>query len=122
MSLDNKTAPMPPGVQDMSKEQLWDWFQRSTRAHQELNWSTRRFWSITTGLHGVHVERGVPSPYEAIELQRARIKGLELQMAQMHKGYRKKIAKLEAERNALLGKLQSLRAQTIKVLSQETPE
>ena len=89
------TVRLPSGIEEMSKEKLWEWFERSTRAHRELAAVRGFLWNTTTGLHRAHVERSIPDYRETIELQRVRIKGLETQMQQMHKGYRRKIARLE---------------------------
>lgn len=87
---------MPAGIEKMSKEELWQWFQRSQRAHGELATTKRFLWTTTTGLHQSYVDGGsIPSYQETIELQRKTILGLRTQMQQMHRGYRRKITRLQ---------------------------
>lgn len=90
-------APMPEGVERMTKQELWDWFAASTRAHRVINDKHRRFFELTTGLNGCLVDNHYqqPHPNEVIEMQRKRILGLSQQMREMKKGYERKIARLE---------------------------
>jgi hypothetical protein len=95
-----KDAPMPPGVMNMSKQELWNWFHRSTQAAAEQRYLRDKFFAMTTGLHSARSTM-LGDPAAIIEAQRARIHGLELQMAQMQKGYDKKLRKAVAKSNAL---------------------
>jgi hypothetical protein len=90
-----KDAPMPPGVEAMTKQELWNWFHRSTQAAAEQLRLREKFFTMTTGLHSARSYM-LGDPPAIIEVQRARIRGLELQMAQMQKGYDKKLRKAVA--------------------------
>lgn len=83
-------APMPSGVEKMTKQELWNWFQRYARAIAVKSEEEKRFFRLTTGLHDA---RMMTNPLEIIEAQRKRMAGLELQMTQMQKGYDKKLKK-----------------------------
>lgn len=85
-------APMPSGVEKMTKQELWNWFARCQRAASERKYLKEKFFTMTTGLHSARL---CDNPYEVIELQRKRIHGLETQMAQMQKGYERKFKKFE---------------------------
>lgn len=85
--------PIPAGVEAMSKEQIWEWMARSQHAHQQLNDLDRQLFCMTTRLHPSYSKLW-DKPWAVIDLQARRIQGLELQMAQMQKGYKKKFAKL----------------------------
>ncbi|MBC8740460.1 hypothetical protein F6X40_27880 [Paraburkholderia sp. UCT31] len=89
-------APMPSGVEKMSKEELWDWMHRSQTASAEQTCLRNTFFSVKTGLHSVH-SSALGNADAVIELQRERIRGLEMQCAQMQKGYKRKVARLERE-------------------------
>lgn len=95
-----KDAPMPPGVEAMTKQQLWNWFHRSTQAAAEQLRLREKFFTMTTGLHSSRSAM-LGDPAAIVEAQRARIRGLETQMAQMQKGYDKKERKAVAKVNAL---------------------
>ncbi len=88
--------PMPSGVEAMSKQELWNWFSRSQRASGERVSLSRQFFVTTTGLHPSYSAM-MNDPYAVIEAQRKRMAGLELQMAQMQKGYDKKLKKALAK-------------------------
>lgn len=88
-------APMPPGVEAMTKQELWDWFHRSQCAAAEQQYLKERFFSVTTGLHSARVSM-LGNPHAIIEEQRKRMRGLEQQMAEMQKGYDKKLRKAVA--------------------------
>lgn len=92
MSTTEKDAPMPPGVEAMSKQELWNWFHRSTQAAAEQTYLRDKFFTMTTGLHSARSAM-LGDPPAIIEAQRARIRGLEQQMAQMQKGYETKLRK-----------------------------
>jgi hypothetical protein len=87
--------PMPSGVEAMSKQELWNWFSRCTHTAREQNSLSRKFFTMTTGLHPSYSH--LKDPYEIIEAQHKRMVGLELQMAQMQKGYAKKLKKALAQ-------------------------
>lgn len=90
--IENKDAPMPSGVEAMSKQELWNWFHRSERAAAEQLYLREKFFHVTTGLHSARVSI-LGNPHAIIEEQRKRIRGLEQQMAEMQKGYDKKLRK-----------------------------
>lgn len=90
--IENKDAPMPSGVEAMSKQELWNWFHRSERAAAEQLYLREKFFHVTTGLHTARVSM-LGNPHAIIEEQRKRIRGLEQQMAEMQKGYDKKLRK-----------------------------
>jgi hypothetical protein len=94
-----KDAPMPAGVEAMTKQELWNWFHRSTQAAAEQLRLREKFFTMTTGLHSARSTM-LGDPPAIIEAQRARIRGVELQMAQMQKGYDKKLRKAVAKTNA----------------------
>lgn len=87
---------MPPGVERMTKAELWEWFERVQRAAGEARHSRQLYWCTTTGLSHVLASRDLPDYPATVEMQRAKIVGLRKQMQQMHAGYRRKIARLEA--------------------------
>lgn len=74
----------------MTKQELWDWFSSSTNAHAERAYSDQRFFSLTTGLHPSRY-RIMGDPVQIIEAQRKRMRGLEIQMSQMQRGYERKL-------------------------------
>jgi hypothetical protein len=94
-----KDAPMPPGVEAMTKQELWNWFHRSTQAAAEQHRLRDKFFTMTTGLHSARSFM-LGDPAAIVEAQRARIRGLELQMAQMQKGYDTKLRKAISARIA----------------------
>lgn len=94
-----KDAPMPAGVEAMSKQQLWNWFQRTQRAAAETQAMRERFFVTTTGLHPARSHL-LGDPSTTIEEQRKRIKGLEQQMGEMQRGYDKKLRKAVAHATA----------------------
>jgi hypothetical protein len=112
MSTLEKDAPMPPGVAAMSKQALWNWFHRSTQAAAEQLRLREKFFTMTTGLHSARSSM-LGDPPAIIEAQRARIRGLEMQMAQMQKGYdkklRKAVAKVDARSEQVTGLLRRVR-------------
>lgn len=95
----DKDAPMPSGVEAMSKQELWNWFHRSQCAAVEQLYLREKFFHVTTGLHTARVSM-LGNPHAIIEEQRKRIHGLEQQMAQMQKGYDKKLRKALAATTA----------------------
>lgn len=99
--VDRNVGRMPPGVQAMTKEQLWEWFERSSRAAALSRQHRRDYWSITTGLSHALADHTIPDYPATVEMQRAKIAGLRKQMQQMHAGYRRKIARLERRIAAL---------------------
>jgi len=94
-----KDAPMPAGVEAMSKQQLWNWFQRTQRAAAETLALREKFFVTTTGLHPSRSHL-LGDPSTTIEEQRKRIKGLEQQMGEMQRGYDKKLRKALAAAQA----------------------
>ena len=88
-----KDFPMPDGVQEMTKQSLWNWMYRTQRAHTHIDQMRRWFHTQIAGENFDHRY----TQAEIIDLQAKRIRGLKLQMQQMNRGYRKKIAKLQAQ-------------------------
>jgi hypothetical protein len=80
-----------------------DWWWR-LRWHWHAFWSDhgrkarekRQRFTNLTGLHACYVEQRYLEDDEVIAIQARKIRGLELQINQQRKGYRRKIAKLEA--------------------------
>lgn len=93
-------APMPTGVERMTKQELWNWFHRSQLASQEATQLRNKFFVLTTGLHSSK-SATLANPHEIIEAQRQRMRGLEQQMAEMQRGYQRKlqrtVAKVESD-------------------------
>jgi hypothetical protein len=83
-------APMPSGVEAMSKQELWNWFHRSQCAAVEQSYLREKFFAMTTGLHTARVSLS-GNPHAIIEEQRKRMRGLEQQMGEMQKGYDTKL-------------------------------
>lgn len=104
-----KDSPMPSGVEAMSKQQLWNWFHRSSTANAEKSSLSRKFFVTTTGLHPSYSAM-MNNPWAVIEAQRKRMAGLELQMAQMQKGYATKLRKELAKAPPAQSSGQSLEA------------
>lgn len=96
--MDNKKYPMPDSVSKMTKEDLWEWFSRREHASQETTTLDRQIFNATTKLHPSYY-RFWNAPWTIITLQAQRIEGLELQMAQMQKGYKKKLDKIKTSEN-----------------------
>lgn len=94
--MDKQLAKMPPGIERMSKEELYDLYHRHMMAVSEQHNQQRMMCGMTTGLHPSYY-RFLNQPQTIIELQMKRIRGLEMQMQQMNKGYQKKFAKLTKE-------------------------
>lgn len=119
-----KDAPMPPGVEAMSKQELWNWFHRSTQAAAERVYLRDKFFTLTTGLHSARSTM-LGDPPAIIEAQRARIRGLELQMAQMQKGYdkklRKALAKAQAQSEKAFGLLRRVRLKCLGLGADNEP-
>jgi len=88
--------PMPAGVEKMTKEELWQWFARCQHAAKVQNTSDKTLFTMTTALHPSYWQYR-NTPWNIIDLQAKRIRGLELQMAQMQKGYKKKFEKLKRQ-------------------------
>ena len=102
----DKLPPLPANIEKMSKEALWDWFQRSTRAAGELYRSRQRYFATSTGLHSSVCRDGsMPDVYETIEMQRKKIEGLTMQITQMTRGYRKALDKQKRKHEAELAKV-----------------
>lgn len=131
-------APMPSGVEAMTKQQLWNWFHRSQLASQESTRLRNQFYTTTTGLHHSKAA-SLTSPHEIIEAQRQRMRGLEQQMGEMQRGYQRKlqrtVAKVESDgRTAirflhrvaatpgLLNQLPNTYREQILVMVRESPE
>lgn len=93
--VDRDVGRMPAGVEAMTKEELWAWFERSARAATLARQHRHDYWTTTTGLSHVLADHGIPDFPTTVEMQRAKIVGLRKQMQQMHAGYRRKIARLE---------------------------
>lgn len=87
---------MPEGVQTMSKQQLWNWFSRWTECHAQGLGFERSAWSMFSGLHGAYLDgEYIRDGRQVLDIQRNRIRGLEQHQREMHRGYDRKIKRLE---------------------------
>lgn len=95
MTVEHKDAPMPSGVEAMSKQELWNWFHRIQCAAAEQSYLREKFFAMTTGLHTARASM-LGNPHAIIEEQRKRMRGLEQQMGEMQKGYDTKLRRAVA--------------------------
>jgi len=85
-------VPMPDGVERMTKQQLWNWLCQCQTSNNEVSRLRGKFFLATTGLRASRSYM-IGDQASIIEEQRKRIMGLEIQIAQLRRGYEANLRK-----------------------------
>lgn len=91
-----KKKPLPEYFDKLTKEELYEFFERRSEVSREQTNKQKLIFHATTRLHDTYYKLW-DEPWVIIDMQAKRIRGLEIQMQEMQVGYKRKFEKLKKQ-------------------------